>query len=138
MAAIDFNAWLGGGVTPISAAQRAVDAWHRIQRNPTSVTFTKPRVVAANGTVTPAAALAAQTVRIEPDNRESSVEGVAGLAPVRKAIVYGVINHPTVTDTNMAEGYIFSYQGDRYRCVEVKAVPSGAPGELQGVFVVNG
>lgn len=136
--AIDFSAWLAGGVQPISAEQRAVDAWRRILRNPVSVTFTIPRQVAGDGTVTPATTLAAQTVRIEPDNRERALEGIAGMAPQRAAIVYGVINHPTVTDTDMAEGYTFRYQDDLYRCVDIKLLPSGAPGEMQGTFIVNG
>lgn len=123
--------------TPIRPQDRAADAWSRIQRNPVSVAFTRPRVVTKTGT-TPATVLAAQTVRIESDNRASAEDGIAGTAPIRQAIVYGICNHATLPDTDMEEGYTFAYQGDAYRCIDVKLVPSGRPGEKQGTFVVNG
>lgn len=119
---------------PIDAATRAERIWVKIQRNPTSVIFTKPRVVSGTGTVTPETQLASQTVRIASDNRASVVEGVAGAAPKRNAIVFGIRDHATLTDTDMAEGYTFDHEGDHYRCTDVILVPGGK----QGVFVVNG
>lgn len=120
----------------INYAVRAERTWLRIQRDPVSVSFIKPRLVAGDGTVTPATALAAQTVRIAPDNRATPVEGVAGAAPRRHAIVYGVRGHPdaAVVDTDMEEGYTFQLDGDNYRCMDVILVPGGK----QGLFIING
>jgi hypothetical protein len=117
----------------ISVTLRAEAIWRKIQRKPTAVVFTKPRVVTKSST-TPETQLAAQILRVNSDNRPSAVEGVAGLAPRRQAVVYGVTDHPTVADTDMAEGYTFLHEGDHYRCVDVIVVPGG----LQGIFVVNG
>lgn len=132
---LTFDAWAG---TKISAQDRATDAWRRISRNPTTVVFTRPKVNRKDGTSTPSAELAPQVLRIESDNRAAPVLGESGTAPVRQAIVYGICNHPTLPDTDMDEGYEFDYQGDHYRCVDVKLVPSGTPGEKQGTFKVNG
>ena len=131
---LTFDAWAGA---TISASSRAVDAWRRIGRNPTTVIFTRPKVITKTGT-TPAVELAPQVLRIESDNRASPVQGESGTAPIRQAIVYGICNHPTLPETDMEEGYEFDYQGDKYRCVDVKLVPSGVPGEKQGTFKVNG
>jgi hypothetical protein len=122
-------------LTAIDEAARAERIWLKVQRKPASVVMTRPKVVTKTST-TPESVLAAQTVRIASDNRPRPIEGVAGSAPVRHAIVYGVVGHPdpAVTDTDMAEGYTFTHEGDRYRCVDVIAVPGG----VQGTFVVNG
>lgn len=133
---LNFATWKGVA-TPINAQERAADAWERIQRNPTTVTFTRPKVVTKTGT-TPATVLAPQVVRIEPDNRESIAQGIAGVAPLLHATVYGICNHATLPDTDMDEGYTFDYLGDHYRCINVKLVPTGNPGEAQGTFTVNG
>lgn len=133
---LTFDAWLGSAGA-IEAESRAIDAWQRIQRNPTTIAFVRPKVVTKAST-TLATTLAPQVVRIESDNRATPVQGVVGVAPVRQAVVYGICNHPTLPDTDMEEGYTFQYQGDSYRCVDVKLVPSGVPGEKQGTFVVNG
>lgn len=118
----------------IDAARRAERAWKRIQRRPTAVAFTKPRVVQGNGTVTPESALAAQTVRVESDNRATVVLGDAGTAPTRKLIVYGIQDHPTLPATDMAEGYSFVLDDDVYTCIDVLSLP----GERQGIFEVVG
>lgn len=138
---VDFGAYLGQTVA-INEQSRAVDAWRRINRRPArgddselGIAFTKPKVVTKTST-TPEAVLPRQIVRIESDNRPSVVKGVAGAAPQRHAIVYGVRDHPSedVADTDMEEGYIFTLEGDNYRCIDVILVP----GEKQGVFIVNG
>lgn len=117
----------------ISAASRAQDAWRRIGRNPTTVTMTKPRST-SGGVNTAAAALPAQVVRVETDSRATATPGVAGVSPQRQAVVFGIRDHPTLPDTVMAEGFIFTQDGDSYRCIDVLLVP----GEVQGIFLVNG
>lgn len=104
--------------------ERAADAWQRINEKPSSVAF---RNVA--GTI-----LAAQTVRIEVDNRASDNISAAGAAPKMKAIVYGVRNHATLANTDIKEGYRFVYANDEYRCVDIILTL----GEIQGVFEASG
>jgi hypothetical protein len=74
--------------------------------------------------------LAAQTVRVEVDNTASPAESAAGVAPRRRVIVYGVRNHPTLTDTDIREGYRFVLDNDVLRCVDVIITL----GEIQGIF----
>ncbi len=111
----------------INDAARAERVWIKIQRKPSSVIFTKPQVTLPNGTVTPATALAAQTVRVAPDNRATPVEGVAGAAPTRADIIFGVRDHPdaTVIDTDIAVGYTARINSKEYRVTDVLLVPGG-------------
>lgn len=121
---IDFGSWLGVGgdlsaVPSDTEAERAALAYARILDKPTSVAFKKP-----NGTT-----LAAQTVRLESDNRSSLAESSAGAAPRRKLIIFGVKNHATVTDTDIGEGYRFVSGTDEYKVQDV----IHTLGELQGI-----
>jgi hypothetical protein len=120
---IGFSNWLTE-TSAIDETFRAVKAWNRINDKPTAVAF---KTVA--GTT-----LAAQTVRIESDNTVTESEGAAGQGPVRKVIVFGVQNHPIVTDTDMKEGYRFNYGNDQYRIVDVISTL----GELQGIGEATG
>ena len=115
---VNFDLWLSD-TTAIDVNGRAAAAWNRINDKPTSVTFRKP-----DGTV-----LAAQTVRLEYDNRVSESESPAGQTPVRKLIIFGVKDHATVTDTDVAEGYRFNYLNDAYRVVDTISTL----GEIQAV-----
>jgi hypothetical protein len=103
---------------------RASQAWRRISMKPLSVVFRTP-----TGT-----RLAAQLVRVESDNTATPSESTAGSAPKRKVIIYGVINHPTVPDVDMKEGYIFVYHNDEYRCVDIIQTL----GEIQGIWETTG
>ncbi len=105
---MDFNAFLTDNGGPIPPAFRAAAAWNRIGQKPSEVVF-KNRA----GT-----SLAAQTVRIEYDNRASESQSDAGKAPVRKLTIYGVVNHNLIDDTDIDEGYRFVYEGDEYRVVD--------------------
>ncbi len=116
---------------PPDAAKRAANAWRRIQDKPTSVIFTVPGSVAADGTKTPATELATQTVRLETDDRATVLAGDAGAAPVMQVIVFGIRSHASLADTNMAEGYRFRYAGDNFRIDDIIL----QIGELQGVAV---
>lgn len=121
--AVNIDLWLSD-TTAIDANGRAAAAWNRINDKPTSVAFKKP-----DGAV-----LAAQTVRLEYDNNASQSEDVSGETAVRKLIVFGVREHSTVTDTDVAEGYRFIYRNDEYWCVDTILTI----GEIQAIFEAKG
>lgn len=108
-------------------ANRAVLRGLRIDWEPAEIVFTKPAVVTKTGT-TPATALDPQAVRITYDIRAMIEQGTAGLAPVLMAVVDGVRDHPTLDDTDMAEGYVFTFHGDRFRITDVILIPGGIRG----------
>ena len=119
----NLNAWLNQGNEAINAESRATDAWNRIQRNPTSVTLVRGQTT-----------LSAQSVRIEFDNtvnNEIKGEG-AGQSSIRDAVISGVIDHPAVTDTDIARGDRFALNGQKYRVVQIIRVP----GEIQATVEV--
>jgi len=119
----DFNAWLAQGNEAISATNRAVDAWNRIQRNPTSITLVRGAVEQS-----------AQTVRIEFDNAvDSEYRGDGGgISSGRDAVIFGVKNHPTVDDTDIQRGDRFAINGQQYRVIQTILVP----GEVQATCEV--
>jgi hypothetical protein len=92
----DFDLWSGGS-SAIDSTARAVDAWNRINKDPTDITLVR------NGT-----ALAAQTVRIEHDSTPSETMSDSGQGASLRCVVYGVLSHPAVADTDIEEG-------DRFR-----------------------
>jgi hypothetical protein len=124
-----YATWIDGvhrtsGQRTLRIQRRAAFAWRRINEKPDSIAFKN-----AAGTV-----LAAQTVRVESDNSATLAEGVAGAAPKRKVVVFGVRNHATVADTDIKEGYRFVYLNDEYRCVDIILTL----GEIQGIFEATG
>lgn len=126
---IDLSNWSSSVLTTAQqrttrSARRAAFAWKRISDKPTSVTFRTPA----------GATLAAQTVRVEVDNRASVIDSDAGQTPRMNVILYGIRDHATLTDTNMAEGYRFVLSGDEYTVQDVIL----QTGEIQGVAVANG
>lgn len=121
--AINLSAWLGTASaltsTPTDTeASRAALAWRRIQDKPTSVAFRT-----STGT------LAAQTVRLESDSNASPSESAAGAAPRRRVVIFGIRNHATLANTNMAEGYRFVHLNDEYRVNDIILTL----GEIQGI-----
>lgn len=105
----DFNSWLTD-TEPIAETERASLAWSRIQDKPSTVSFKTPA----------GAILAAQTVRVEPDDKATGETGQSGMTGhMRYCIIFGVINHDTVTDTDMEEGYRFVLNNDEYRITDV-------------------
>lgn len=122
---VNLSAWLGDAgnlaATPTATEeQRAAVAWRRINDKPSSVAFRTP----AGST------LSAQTVRIEPDSSAGMATSESGAGQVRKAVVFGVLNHATQSDTVMDDGYRFVLDGDEYRCVGILKTL----GEIQGYF----
>lgn len=105
----DFNLWLSD-TEPITEPERAALAYSRILAKPTVVTFLKPS----------GATLAAQTVRVEPDDKATDMMGGDGMTgPMRYCVIFGVVNHDTITDTDMQEGYRFILDNDEYRITDV-------------------
>lgn len=125
MADANFNAWLAQGNTAINANTRATEAWNRIQRNPTSITLVRGQTT-----------LSAQPVRVEWDNATSSASELqgegAGRSSRRYGVVFGVQNHPTVTDTDIQRGDKCVLNGQQYRVVETVT----PPGEVQATIEV--
>ncbi len=106
---VDINAWLASGNTAPNTTQRAVDAWKRISDKPVSITVNR------NGTAIPA-----QTVRIEYSESERVITGEAsGMSAVRDVVVFGVKNHPSIADTNLQYGDLFSHDGQIFKVVFV-------------------
>lgn len=102
----------------INAEQRAIRAWLRIQRRPSTVQFIR------NG-----AALPEQTVRIEiGDQLGKAMEAPSGAEGEQNVIIYGVVGHPTVTDTDMKRLDRIIIGGKNYVIDTVVE----QPGEIQG------
>jgi hypothetical protein len=115
-----FEGWYeDSDITPLGAEGRSVLAWRRIEDRATSVTILR-------GSVT----LDAQTVRIEFDDSQSSgqsVVGAGGSAEQHSLILFGVVGHPSVDDTDLERGDRFAQGTMVYEIKTVKALP----GEIQ-------
>lgn len=103
---------------PLNATARAVAAWNRILDRSTSIVVYRGN---------PASAQAAQTVRIEFDNERSTLKTDAGVASVRRAVIFGVRNHPTVDDTDLQKDDRVRLSDGDYRVIGVIELP----GEVQ-------
>lgn len=103
----------------ISQPKRAVRAWKRIQRDPSSI------AVERSGNVQ-----TAQTVRIEfsIENNSYAGQGQNTMPSKRDLIIFGVRNHPTVTDTDLERGDRFVIGTSSYEITDVNDI---VPGEVQ-------
>lgn len=113
------NDWLGTGTEEIDPQSRAVDAWKVIQRSPHTITIQRG-----------GSDLSAQVVGIEFDNQsgmQGEVAGAGGKSARRSCIVFGVKDHPSITNTNILRGDKFRLNGTDYRVVQVIT----PPGEVQ-------
>jgi hypothetical protein len=117
---VNFNAWRGSHTTAISDADRAVSLWGIIQRDPTSIQFRR------DGTL-----LSAQSVRIESDNIVSEKGNPNGSTAQGNIVVYGIADHPTVTDTDMQRDDRFWLDNVEYEITDVVRTP----GQVQGMGV---
>lgn len=118
---VNFNAWRtssdGALATSISDADRAASIWGMIQRNPTSITLKR-------GSST----LSAQTVRIEISNSGGTMEQRAesnAVSGERMAIIFGIRNHATLSDTDIQTGDMLAINGEAHRVTSVINVPGG-------------
>lgn len=117
---LDFNAWMGVNTEAINAAERAASWWVVIQRDPTSIQFRR------DGTL-----LSAQTVRIESDNVITEKGNPNGSTAQGNIVVYGIADHPTVTDTDMQRDDRFWLDNVEYEITDVVRTP----GQVQGMGV---
>lgn len=136
---VNFGDYLlgNGSVVATQYQTRAAIQWARIQDKPVDVEFVKPGTLSKNappGTKPVDIVLPTQTVRVEFDNRPSIAEGQAGIAPILRATIFGIHGHPEIDDTDIEEGYTFTWEGDSFRIVDVIRVIGG----VQGVAIVNG
>lgn len=124
-----FDSWLADtgdlAALPTQTEEtRAALAWRRINDKPTSVTFRTPAGVT----------LSTQTVRIESDDSAHEAMSDAGLAPERYVIIFGIRNHASLPDSDIAEGYTFVLNGDQYRIIDTILTL----GEIQGTGEARG
>jgi hypothetical protein len=111
----DFDAYFGDSGA-IDDTSRAVDAWSRIQGDTSSV------VLVRDGT-----ALSAQTVRVEFSGTGEDRQNDTGRAGRQRCVIFGVMNHPTVTDTNIQARDRFAINKKQYEVIAVIT----PPGEVQ-------
>lgn len=89
----DLSKWRGNErqvISNIVPAERAVDAWQRVQRDPTEITIVRHDTT-----------LAAQTVRVVMGTETNEREGQVGATLRRMGVVFGVRGHATVADTDI-------------------------------------
>ncbi len=114
-----FSNWYqDNGLTILTASERAVRCWIRIQDRPTSIMLDR------DGTP-----LAAQTVRIEYGEQADLQRGDVAGAGVRDVWVIGVKSHPntSIVDTDIKARDRFAINYETYMVIDVIAVP----GEVQ-------
>lgn len=102
----------------ISEPERAIRAWGRISRDPSSIAFYRDGVT-----------LDAQTVRVEMSEAKNMPGSEPNLsrATMREVVVFGVVNHPSVTDTDIEAGDRFVLNGNEFVVRDVNVLP----GEVQ-------
>jgi len=126
---VELQSWTTGIVDSprhrvINEQKRAAQAWHRIQEKPMSVVFKTSSNQKLPG----------QVVRVESDNTATPSMSTAGTAPKRKVIVYGIRNHATLPNTDIQENYVFVFDGDQYRCIDIIITL----GEIQSIWEAYG
>lgn len=103
----------------ISAAVRKERIQRKIDRWPSDVVFTRPRVVQGDGTVIPEATLPPQQMRVTLDSRATVVGDSAGIAPKHALVVFAV------DGADADEGYTFEHDSETYRVSKVLRIPGG-------------
>lgn len=122
---LNLDSWLGissGELAVMSASERAVLEWRRISDRPSSIELTR-------GAGQTSVKLAAQTVRIESDNTATWRDGALVTQGVQKVVVFGVKDHPTITDTDIQRSDRFSIDGVIYEVISIMT----PPGEVQAI-----
>ncbi len=116
----NLNAFYANDVlgSPLSPAQRAINAWQRINDKPSSITIYRNAV-----------AQTAQTVRIEFDDgsKQDTLSKAGGTTNERELVIFGVKDHPSITTTDIKDDDSFVYDSQTY---QVKGVIR-LPGEVQ-------
>jgi secreted trypsin-like serine protease len=97
----------------ISGGRRAIAAWRRIQRDPTSVTILREVTT-----------LDAQTVRVVPETTQGSEDSESPVtATITRYLLFGVRNHPTADDTDVQRDDLFRHHGQLLRVTAVRTYP---------------
>jgi hypothetical protein len=112
----NLNAWYAASGridNTISPTSRAIDAWHRIQANPTSIMIFRVG--------------SAQQFRVESGTGAGELAGPAAQQAVRQVILFGVNGHPTVANSNIQSKDRFVLGNTEYDVTDVLSVP----GEVQ-------
>lgn len=105
----------GGGAAP-SAAERAADAWRRINDKPSSIVLVRNANSASQTT------LAAQTLRVEYNDMSSvsgEIGGAGGASSQRSATLFGIRSHATLPDTDIRRDDRFRHDGMQFRVMDV-------------------
>jgi hypothetical protein len=106
---VNFGDWLSVNNSSGGENRYAIHQWKIIQRNPNSITLKRGST-----------SLAAQTVRIQPGNEERQIELPTGKSvTVREIVIFGVVGHPTVADTDIRKDDQFSYLNRLYKVTDV-------------------
>jgi hypothetical protein len=106
---VNFGDWLSVNNSSGGENRYAIHQWKIIQRNPNSITLKRGST-----------SLAAQTVSIQPGNEERQIELPTGKSvTVREIVIFGVVGHPTVADTDIRKDDQFSYLNRLYKVTDV-------------------
>jgi hypothetical protein len=100
-----------------TSENRSADAWRRIQDKPTTITLKR-------GTTK----LDPQTVRVEFSSGASEQRGEASVPSFLSVTIFGVKDHPSVSDTDIQKGDRVVLENTEYEVVGVIA----SIGEMQG------
>ena len=115
----DINAWLNDTSTlGVTAADRAVDAWQRIQDDPVTVAVHRAGAFDHN-----------EIVRLEWDNSTNALPQQENtVAVLTRVTAFGVVGHPAVavTDTDIEEGDEIALSGEVYQVKDVLQPPGEA------------
>ncbi|MBZ0293570.1 MAG: hypothetical protein K8L99_13465 [Anaerolineae bacterium] len=111
------------------AADRAVDAWNRIQDKPNSINVR--RISSSSSKTT----LAAQTVRIEVDNTAMDAPATdSAQSGKQRLVIFGVRGHCSIANTDLQQGDTFKYNERSWRVIAVNLENLG---ELQAMAEVT-
>ena len=105
-------------LSAFTASGRAATAWRRISDKPTVITIFRDE-----------AALASQTVRIEYGVAFRENTGGAGKVAIGTAVVFGIVDHETRTDTDIQRTDQFLINSVFYRVTQIVS----HPGEVQAL-----
>ena len=106
----------------INSSIRANRTWSMILREPTEITVYRDGV-----------ARDAQTVKLTVDNDAKWVGGdkMVGKSTKRELVIFGVVGHSTVVDTDLQTGDEFSFGKILYEIMDATLMPGGIQATAQ-------
>lgn len=112
---VTMNNYLSRTGTPIDVKVRAVRAWVRIQRKPTTLTIRRINPL-TGAEQTPHIVV----VRVERDNEADEYQNMASGENARgECVVYGITGHPTLPNTDLQRNDTFFLNGKTYTVVNM-------------------